>query len=53
MSVPPVEPLQPDVADTSGNATPVTDVVASDAVACSVNEPVPAGRKYCVFVPES
>ena len=53
VSVPPVEPLQPDVADTFGNATPETAESVSDAVAFSVNEPEPVERKNCVFEPES
>ena len=53
VSVPPVEPLQPDVPETSGNATPETAVFVSDAEAVSLNEPDPVERKNCVFVPAS
>ena len=53
VSVPPVEPLQPDVPVTFGKATPETAVSVSEAVALSVNEPDPVERKNCVFVPAS
>ena len=45
VSAPPVEPVQPVVAETSGNATCVTVDSASLAVAASVNEPEAAGLK--------
>ena len=48
-SVPPVEPLQPDVPETSGKATPVTAVSVSDAVAFNANDPEPVERKKRVF----
>jgi hypothetical protein len=52
VSAPPVDPAQPVVVETSGKATPVTAVSASDALAPSVNDPEPDGRKNCVLVVE-
>ena len=45
------EPVQPETPEKSGNVTPVTAVTASDAVAASLNEPEPAGRKKSVLEP--
>ena len=53
MSVPPVEPVHPPVAETSGNATCVTVDSPSLAVALSVNEPPAAGRNHSVPDAES
>ena len=50
MSAPPVEPAHPVVADASGKATCAIDETVSDAVALSVNDPAPAGRKKTVLV---
>ena len=50
--MPPVEPVQPLVAETSGKLTSTPDW-ASPAVAFRVNEPEPAGRNQRVAVPAS
>ncbi len=39
------EPLQPETPDRSGKRTLKTAVSSSEAVAASLNEPAPAGRK--------
>jgi hypothetical protein len=53
VSLPPVEPVQPPVAETSGKATWVTPDSPSEAVTFSVNEPLDPGRNHCVFVEPS
>ena len=52
MSVPPFEPAQPDVPETSGKVTLATPLWSSDAVALRVNEPEPAGLNQSVFADE-
>ncbi len=52
-SVPPVEPAQPDVPETSGNAMLAIPDSASAPVAFSLKEPVPAGRNQSVVADES
>ena len=45
MSEPPVDPVQPETAETSGKATEAMSDWASLAEALSVKEPAPPGRK--------
>ena len=52
VSVPPVEPVQPVVPETSGKLTWTPDW-GSLAVAFRVKEPVPVGRNQSVFEPDS
>ena len=49
VKAPPVEPLQPPVAETSGKASWATPDSLSLAVPVSVNEPEPDGRNHCVW----
>ncbi len=50
VSAPPVEPAQPLTAVMFGKATWAMPYWLSLAVAFSLNEPLPAGRKYWVWL---
>ena len=53
MSSPPVEPLQPLVAELSGKLTLLIPDVLSEAVAFRVNDPEPAGLNQSLPAAES